>query len=761
MAARNYKVFDYDRIQAIEETPDHNMKVYLAALMYVESGFYVLPIVRGGKAIPPRKYEISYGNAARNKKTIEKWFHPDEGLFAGWNVGIATGRNDGVFVLDVDMHDDVNGFETLEEINEIIPEGPTQSTPNGGKHYLFAWQENALSSTKKVGVGIDTRGGTEDACKGHIVAWPSIVDRKQYTWDNAGPLPSIPKWIMDRMGVAWRARPQMGAGRGNENVEDPDVEEIVPIPQLERMLAHIDPNELSYDDWYKIGMAIKSQYPDEDGLEVWDEWSSHGNRYDQKECRSRWEGFNPAGAVRMATVFWFAQKGGYERKPTDKKSNPLAVITERYNNEFAVVVVGGKLRVLKELNKTREVMATRYNLLSRADFSTLRMNDLVWLPDAKKPTPASDIWLADDKRRTFDGGMGMYPEGEPEGVYNTFAGFASDPIVGDCSLFKQHILDIVCNRDSHTYEFVLDWCADLFQDPANPKGVAIVMRGGEGTGKGTFANTIGMMCAPHYVHLIDENHLTGNFNGHMAESLVVFADEITWGGNRRTAGKLKGLVTEKHLLLERKGIDAVVQRNMVHMLIASNSEWVIPAGIDSRRWLVLDVSGDKRSSREYFTALNKELDNGGREAFMAEMMERKVKADLTLAPVTEALMDQRAMSASQDDSVTRWWRRVLLSERLMCDDVKDDNNTGWPSAVHKSNLYDEYEHWCMDRRLPVVTDGPFYKKMLKFGFANHKATVNKQRVRVYKVPEYQRAVKLVHDVTGFRIESDHEEDDDE
>ena len=36
-------------------------------------------------------------------------------------------------------------------------------------------------------------------------------------------------------------------------------------------------------------------------------------------------------------------------------------------------------------------------------------------------------------------------------------------------------------------------------------------------------------------------------------------------------------------MVEAKGRDAVMVRNMLHIMIASNEDWVIPAGTDERR----------------------------------------------------------------------------------------------------------------------------------------------------------------------------------
>ena len=748
-----------DITQMDELDGDYNpaWKVYQAALHYIEAGYYVVPIVKGGKALPPKKYGISYGNAAITRKTINKWFDPDDGKFAGWNVGIATGRENGVFVMDVDRHGAEDGFKTLQGILDEeqteLPAGPCQATPNGGMHYLFRWQENATSSTGKIGPAIDTRGGTLDSCKGHIVAFPSIVDGKQYKWMTSGPLPDIPKWVMARMGVPWKPAKPLPSGRGNENVEDADVEETVPMEQVQRLLRAIDPNSVDYDEWLRIGMAIKSQYPDDDGLAAWDGWSAYGEKYEPTECTKRWEGFDDLGATRMATLFHYANEHGHVPEPTDKKPNKLGMVVERMNEYHAIVVIGNKIRILQEIEGEVEEMATPYNLLGRQDFRTLFENDTVCTDPAKgKYVSVSDIWLGDPSRRTYPKGMGMFPNGEPDGYYNTWRGFAITAKQGDCSLFTQHIREVICGGDATLATFVLDWCADLFQDPANPKGTAIVMRGDEGTGKGTFADTIGMMCAPHYTHLIDEAHLTGQFNAHMSESVVVFGDEITWGGNVKTAGKLKGLVTERHMLLERKGIDAVTQRNMAHVFIASNSKWVIPAGAKSRRWLILDINDKYRVNKSYFTAIYKEMHKqGGMEAFLYDMQHREITSDLSTAPETEALQEHREMSTTQEDTILRWWKHCLSSERILIDDLEDENSVGWPKIVACVDLYEHYEQYCMDRRIHAQIDNPFYKQMVQWGLVQTRKRIPGGRIRGYKIPPIELALKKLEQYTGIKI----------
>lgn len=765
MEELKFEGLSLDRLAQITKNSAHEWQVYLAALEYMKAGYYIVPIVKNDKRLPRKEYGINYGHAARQRKTIEKWFHPDNGKFKGWNIGIACGKEDGIFAIDVDMHGDVNGFKNLERLekeNEPFPLGPCQETPNGGRHYLFQWQENGACTTNKIAPGIDTRGGDPAVCKGHIVVWPSIVNDKQYNWIEGGFLPSIPQWVMERMGVLWRP-PKYG--RGNENVEDEDLEKIISIKQIKDMLGHVAIDELDYDAWLKVGMAIKSQYPDDNGLALWDTWSMAGARYKDGECKIRWKGFSLEGSVRAGTLFFYAKEGGWRYDPLAPDAvagNKFDELVARMNEEYAIVSVAGKIKILREKEAEHDTMM-HYDLMDKDSFGLLLNNERIGILGANgkpKMVSVAFIWLAHEYRRTYPNGIGLYPNrASPNGYYNTWNGFSVTPRPGDCSLFLAHIKDIICCGNEEIYEWVIDWMADLIQEPDEPKGCAIVMRGGEGIGKGTLANAIGSLFGPHYRHLIDDSHLTSNFNAHLLDAIVVFADEITWGGNKKTDGKLKGMVTERNLVGERKGIDAILYRNMIHLIIASNNDWVVPAGADSRRWLVLDVNKIRANDVQYFNSIRDELDNGGREALIFMLMSREIKSNLRRALETSALQDQRAMSA-QEDTLLSWWSRCLISSVIEAPDEKEfepgqDTQENWPSYVDKVAFYDEFEAWCLKRNKRVLSLNVFLRDIKrKIGITESRVVVGGDRKRVLKIPSLNVAKEIMITKYGNMIEED-------
>lgn len=768
---------DIERLRGILKRENHADRVYMAALEYIGSGLYVVPLMKGGKKLPiDKSFNISYMSASKDPDIVKRWFDPDKGVFKGWNIGIATGKSDGVFVVDLDIkkEDGIAIFDAMAVKNGWPLKGPVQKTATGGLHRVFLWRENASSSTAKIAKPIDTRGGTESACKGHIVAFPSVVDGKMYEWVEGGEIPATPDWIIEKMGVAWK--PQASAPntrmkpRGNEGVDEDDVEQVIPVEQIQRMLDAIDINNLSYEQWLKVGMAIKSQYPGPEGLALWDEWSQKGARYKFGECSSRWKGFSDFGQIRMGTLFFIAQENGWTPAKEDKQGNKFDVLVEQMNNEYAIVAVGGKIRILREKPNSHDPTAARYDLMPKDDFKTLLQNDYIWIKDGKgRPARVSvaAIWLSHPARRTYPNGLGLFPEGAPPGWYNTWTGFAVEPREGDCSLFLRHIEDVICSRDPYLYDWLLDWCADAVQDPSNPKGTAVVLRGEEGAGKGTIANTLGFLFGSHYRHLIDDAHLLTNFNAHMMDALFVFADEITWGGNKKTDGKLKGMVTEKFLIGERKGVDAVGYRNMIRLMIASNNKWVIPAGTNSRRWFVLDVPATKANNKAYFDAISDELEHGGREALLHFLMNRQITNNLRLAPETESLREQRFRS-SAGDSVLQWWINCVERGSIDVPDEKEfdpqDMGNGWPEYVSKDALYEDYRKWCRSDTKTPMSLSVFYIEVKQYGLSPAKIRVpehlrkdGQERKPVYRVPSIKTARTILEDKYNLKSEDDEDE----
>ncbi|MGH6908377.1 MAG: primase-helicase family protein, partial [Aestuariivirga sp.] len=151
--------------------------------------------------------------------------------------------------------------------------------------------------------------------------------------------------------------------------------------------------------------------------------------------------------------------------------------------------------------------------------------------------------------------------------------------------------------------------------------------------------------------------LAGRFNGHLHDCCILFADEAFWPGDKAAEGTLKRIVTEDTLFIERKGIDGISMANRLKIIMASNEEWVVPAGVMERRFAVFDVSDAKAQSQEWFEPIYDELAHGGKEAMLFDLLRRDLGSWHPRKVIqTKALRDQQIRSLKPSDQ----WRLILL-----------------------------------------------------------------------------------------------------
>jgi putative DNA primase/helicase len=84
-------------------------------------------------------------------------------------------------------------------------------------------------------------------------------------------------------------------------------------PELIRAaLLHISAN-VPRDEWARIGMAIKSEYPDETGRDLFTSWSATADSFDTKAALSTWKSIKASGGVSIATLLHQAQENGTQQ----------------------------------------------------------------------------------------------------------------------------------------------------------------------------------------------------------------------------------------------------------------------------------------------------------------------------------------------------------------------------------------------------------------------------------------------------------------
>ena len=183
----------------------------------------------------------------------------------------------------------------------------------------------------------------------------------------------------------------------------------------------------------------------------------------------------------------------------------------------------------------------------------------------------------------------------------------------------------------------------MVQHPGRPAEVAVCFQGGKGVGKGTWGRVLTQIAGKHGMHITSSDGLTGRFNDHLRDVVLLFADEALKPYDKDGESRLKGLITEPRIAYEGKGRDIVSGRNMLHIVMASNEDWFVPAGLDGeRRFMMQRANGKRAGQHSWFQALHDELNSGGLQALMWDLMNRDIGSwdPRQGIPATQAFVEQ-------------------------------------------------------------------------------------------------------------------------
>lgn len=355
--------------------------------------------------------------------------------------------------------------------------------------------------------------------------------------------------------------------------------------------------------------------------------SSTVTRMDQRNTGS--DGFVKDGQVNSED----GGENGYYPPETIQALNEL-------NKTYAGVVLGGDFRVAKEgfddHNKKHTLsflkITALYNLLANMKARVSVGHDNGY--EAKK---LAVLWMEWDGRRTyedivFDPSCKCGPK-----VYNLFRGFPVEPKAGDWSLMRRHIKEIICDGNEGITPTSCHGWQGLFKIQGE-QGQALWCSRAVRASERVFSPIISARYSEKHSSQYQMRRVLPADSTCTGKSLFVFLDEAVWGGDKKTEGKMKQLLTERRVLFEPKGIDTMALDNHINVLIASNEDWVIPATGDERRFFVLNPNEKYKCDIPYFTAIGREKDNGGVAAMMHDLLAWDYRVcELRKAPKTEGL----------------------------------------------------------------------------------------------------------------------------
>lgn len=659
---------------------ESNKPMLAAALAYARDGWAVLPL-KGKKPLTQHGYK----DASKDPVQITQWWTQSPGA----NIGLVTGTGSGRLVLDIDVKNGHRGDESLRELEAQyggLPITRESRTASGGWHYLFLMPAQCIKSRKGVRDGIDLL-----AEGSYFVAPPSIIDGTAYQWVNDSEVAACPEWIANL-----RHAKEHGESK--------------PEARMEQLIRELFP----------------------DGRE--------SNGYWVTRCPYHDDG-DPSFSITLETgtfrcfacqaegpmVHLYARVKGVSEAEAQDILDPPPDYIIRLNQRHAVVTLDGKEVILTE-KYDWQGLYSGVAFSSPSDLTLKYENERTRL--GKKDVSIAEAWRQHPRRRQYERVIFEPGDVQAPGSFNLWRGFAVAPQEGDCSLYLTHLFENICNRDQRLYEYVVAWMADIVQRPRSKPGVAIVLRGRQGTGKSMACEEFGKLFGIHFVSVAQAKQVLGRFNAHLKHALVVLAEEAFWAGDKEAEGVIKDLITGHQMRIEPKGKDIFTVNNYLRLLVCSNHEWVIPAGMEERRFLVLDVADRQCQNRSYFGDLLKAMVSGGREALLHFLLHHDLSGiDVGRAPHTNALQENKIHSLSV---VERFLFEALETGRVC------GHHEEWRLSIACRELQTAYiEYACragQSRRSSQTELGKALRRL--FGDVRKRQAMSSQgRINVWDLPD--------------------------
>lgn len=109
-----------------------------------------------------------------------------------------------------------------------------------------------------------------------------------------------------------------------------------PTPDLIRTALQYIPANLPREDWARVGMAIKSEFDNDTGRDLFTDWSATADSFDTNAVAHTWRSIKAGGGVGIGTLLHLAKENGFTvPKPDQPPSKPDPAMAARLASEKA------------------------------------------------------------------------------------------------------------------------------------------------------------------------------------------------------------------------------------------------------------------------------------------------------------------------------------------------------------------------------------------------------------------------------------------
>jgi len=271
-----------------------------------------------------------------------------------------------------------------------------------------------------------------------------------------------------------------------------------------------------------------------------------------------------------------------------------------------------------------------------------------------------EVWLEDETRKTLTK-MDFVPSNPnhtlaPNSIYNMFHGYTARlpaenkeyefDVEAEVKRFINH-LSLLVGHEEEGLNYLINYIADLIQNPYNLPSVALVFKSKQGLGKDLMVNFIEKIVGESLVYRTENmEDIYGTFNPAVKGKLLVQLNELEGKDGFAKKEKLKGSITAEQLNINEKNVKQFKIHNSIRFFIFSNNLTPIEIPVDDRRFVVYE-GADLLPEKERDDYYNPLFDNLNNEDVINRLLEYFMNVDLSdfnlkrQRPITKAYKEIR------------------------------------------------------------------------------------------------------------------------
>lgn len=227
-------------------------------------------------------------------------------------------------------------------------------------------------------------------------------------------------------------------------------------------------------------------------------------------------------------------------------------------------------------------------------------------------------WISNnDNIRAYED-MALFPNASkcPQGIYNLWIPFEGHSFTGPYEKNDKgfemimKLIKVLCANEPAVYNYILEWIGQMIQFP-EIKTIVPTFISKQGSGKSTLIKILCKLLGQLKVleTTNPERDVWGQFNSVMMDTFLINLNELSKKDTLEAEGKIKGLVTDPTITINKKGVDQIQIKSFHRFIITTNKDDPITTSKDDRRNLIIRSSDELIGNKEFFNTIYELLED--------------------------------------------------------------------------------------------------------------------------------------------------------